>query len=219
MGSFLKRVLSSSRIISLTLKFRKRKDFLFITVPTHTLILLESFASLACTLGLLRWSSGKESTCQCRRHKRLGTQSGSVSGVGRSPGEEMATHSSILTWRIPWTEEPGGLQSIGPQKSWTQLNTDTHTCLCLNQSLWPEEMGNVDGSGMIHSFPYSGQALKLAHWPQALLSKEEGMDAEQEQTAKQHTFPLLKPITWYRILIKYSLSHHHYLNWAQIFKM
>ena len=27
----------------------------------------------------------------------------------------MATHSRILTWRIPWTEEPGGLQSMGPQ--------------------------------------------------------------------------------------------------------
>ena len=29
--------------------------------------------------------------------------------------EEMATHSSILAWEIPWTEEPGGLQSIGSQ--------------------------------------------------------------------------------------------------------
>ena len=29
--------------------------------------------------------------------------------------EEMAAHSSILAWRIPWTEEPGGLQSIGSQ--------------------------------------------------------------------------------------------------------
>jgi len=29
--------------------------------------------------------------------------------------EDMATHSSILAWRIPWTEEPGGLQSIGSQ--------------------------------------------------------------------------------------------------------
>ena len=28
----------------------------------------------------------------------------------------LATHSSILAWRIPWTEEPGGLQSMGPQK-------------------------------------------------------------------------------------------------------
>ena len=29
----------------------------------------------------------------------------------------MATHSSILAWEIPWSEEPGGLQSIGSQKS------------------------------------------------------------------------------------------------------
>ena len=33
--------------------------------------------------------------------------------------KEMATHSSILAWRIPWTEEPGGLQSMGSRKSWT----------------------------------------------------------------------------------------------------
>ena len=31
--------------------------------------------------------------------------------------EEMAIHSSILAWEIPWTEEPGGLQSVGSQKS------------------------------------------------------------------------------------------------------
>ena len=33
--------------------------------------------------------------------------------------KEMATHSSILAWRIPWTEEPGGLQSMGSQDSGT----------------------------------------------------------------------------------------------------
>ena len=36
--------------------------------------------------------------------------------------KEMATHSSILAWEIPWTEEPGGLQSRGSQKSWTWLS-------------------------------------------------------------------------------------------------
>ena len=36
--------------------------------------------------------------------------------------EEMATHSSILAWEIPWTEEPGRLQFMGSQKSWTQLS-------------------------------------------------------------------------------------------------
>ena len=30
--------------------------------------------------------------------------------------KEMATHSSILAWKIPWTEEPGGLQSMGSQR-------------------------------------------------------------------------------------------------------
>ena len=30
--------------------------------------------------------------------------------------KEMATHSSILAWRIPWTEDPGGLQSMGSQR-------------------------------------------------------------------------------------------------------
>ena len=41
---------------------------------------------------------------------------GSIPGSGRPPGEGMATHSNILAWRIPWTEEPGGLWSIGPQR-------------------------------------------------------------------------------------------------------
>ena len=55
-------------------------------------------------------TSGKEPTYQCRRHKRC-----------QSPGREdpleegMATHSSILAWRTPWTEESGGLQSTGLQ--------------------------------------------------------------------------------------------------------
>ena len=38
---------------------------------------------------------------------------GSLPGLERSPGGGMAAHSSILAWRIPWTEEPGSLQSIG----------------------------------------------------------------------------------------------------------
>ena len=37
--------------------------------------------------------------------------------------KEMATYSSILAWRIPWTEEPGGLQSMGSQKGQAQLRT------------------------------------------------------------------------------------------------
>ena len=42
---------------------------------------------------------------------------GSIPGSGRSLEKEMATHSSILAWEIPWTEELGRLQSIGLQES------------------------------------------------------------------------------------------------------
>ena len=50
-------------------------------------------------------SDGKESACNVG-------DLGSVPGSGRSSGERKATHSSILAWRIPWTEEPGGLYRI-----------------------------------------------------------------------------------------------------------
>ena len=36
--------------------------------------------------------------------------------------KELATHSSIMSWEIPWTEEPDGLQSMGSQKSQTLLS-------------------------------------------------------------------------------------------------
>ena len=52
------------------------------------------------------------------------TQESSIRSLGQDyPLEEkMAIHSSILAWEIPWTEEPGGLQSIGSQKSPTQVS-------------------------------------------------------------------------------------------------
>ena len=41
---------------------------------------------------------------------------GSIPGLGKSPEKEMATHSSILAWEIPWTEEPGGVTIHGVAK-------------------------------------------------------------------------------------------------------
>ena len=51
---------------------------------------------------------------------------GSIPGSGRSPGAGNGNSLSILTWKIPWIEEPGGLQSVGSQESQTRLST--HTC-------------------------------------------------------------------------------------------
>ena len=43
-------------------------------------------------------------------------EGGSILGQEDPLGEGMATHCSILTWRIPWSEEPGRLQSMGSQR-------------------------------------------------------------------------------------------------------
>ena len=60
--------------------------------------------------------SCKEFACQCRRCEF-------DPWVREYPQEkEMATHSSIVAWEIPWTEEPGGRQAIGSQKCQSRLS-------------------------------------------------------------------------------------------------
>ena len=54
-------------------------------------------------------SDSKESACNAG-------DVGLIPGLRRSPREGNDTHSSILAWRIPWTEEPGGLQSMALQR-------------------------------------------------------------------------------------------------------
>ena len=73
--------------------------------------------------GLSRWLSGKESICQCRRQ----VDKNSIPGLERSPGKAMATYFSILALKIPWTEEPGGLQSMGVTKRRDYTPRGTHT--------------------------------------------------------------------------------------------
>ena len=65
-------------------------------------------------MGFPGGSDKKESACNAG-------DLGSVPGLGRSPEKKMATHSSILAWEMPQTEKPGRLQSMGWQKSWTQV--------------------------------------------------------------------------------------------------
>ena len=61
------------------------------------------------TKELLWWLSGKESTCKAG-------DMGSIPGWRRFLEEGMTTYSSILVWRIPWTEMPGRLQCLGSQR-------------------------------------------------------------------------------------------------------
>ena len=60
-------------------------------------------------MGFPHSSVGKESACNAG-------DLGWIPGSGRAPGEGMAPYSSILSWRTPWIEEPGGLQSTGLQE-------------------------------------------------------------------------------------------------------
>ena len=67
------------------------------------------------------------------------TQVRSLRGQEGPLEKEMATHSSILAWRIPWTEEPGGLQCMGSQKSRTRLcnyTTSLASPAPAQQGLW-----------------------------------------------------------------------------------
>ena len=53
------------------------------------------------------WLSSKKPACQCRKHRRRGFDP----WVGEIPWRRRAAHPRALAWRLPWTEEPGGLLS------------------------------------------------------------------------------------------------------------
>ena len=73
-------------------------------------------------IGFLHPLSGEESAYNAG-------DSGSIPGSGRSLEKGMAAHSSFLAWRIPWTEELGGLQSMGLQSQTGVKRPSTHTAI------------------------------------------------------------------------------------------
>ena len=70
-------------------------------------------------VGFPHSSVGKESACNAG-------DLDSIPGSGRSPEKEMAIHSSIIAWKIPWTKEPGGLLSMGSQELDTTERLNHH---------------------------------------------------------------------------------------------
>ena len=102
------------------------------------------YSSLPCEVGSLALEDMKKNPPTDAGDMR---DASLIPGSGRSPEEEVATHSSILAWRIPWTDEPGGLQSMGSQKTRTRLRRLTLISplrsLTRLQALRPQE-----GSGM-----------------------------------------------------------------------
>ena len=82
-------------------------------------VLMKTLNSLMMVQGLSRWLSGKGASLVAQTVNRLSalwdTRIQSL-GLEDSLEKEMATHSSTLAWKIPWTEEPGRLQSMGSQR-------------------------------------------------------------------------------------------------------
>lgn len=73
-------------------------------------------------MGFPGGASGKKPACQCRRCKRCRFDAWQEDPLEKG----MATHSSILAWRIPWIEESAGLQSMGSQRVGCYEATNTH---------------------------------------------------------------------------------------------
>jgi len=95
--------------------------FFFIRVYMQSILFIH-------LMGFPGGAVGKVSACQCRRCKKWGVQS---LGQGDPLEKGMATYCSILAWKIPWIEEPGGLQSMGSQKvgqDWAHTHTSDTLC-------------------------------------------------------------------------------------------
>ena len=78
---------------------------------------------------------------------------GSIPGLEDPLEEGKATHSNILTWRTPWTEKPGRLQSMGSQRQtrlkW--LSMHAHSPGSVQKSLWDQTSLTAEGSGPVSS--------------------------------------------------------------------
>ena len=109
---------------------------------------------------------------------------GSIPGVGRSPGEGNGTpHFSILAWRIPWTEEPGRVQSMGLQRVGT-TEPLTHTHMNNPQQNIKEKYRPRRTPGWAGSYHWGCGSQRVDVWaePQHQAAVMEGLLEDVQQT-------------------------------------
>ena len=122
-----------------------------IDIIITTIIFIPEYGSS----GLPWWLSSEESVCNARE---VG-YGGSIPGLGRFPGEEHPTHSSILSRKLPWTKELGKLSSMGSQ-SQTQLKQ-------LSKHAWEGQTGFLEGSLASWDFPSTTFPWGCSTWRNA----------------------------------------------------
>ena len=125
----------------------------------------QAWGKIFAPLGLLGGSDGKESACNAG-------DLGSIPGLGRSPGEGVATHSSILAWRSPWTEEPGGLDPwsgkiLHAVEQLSPCTTAVETCALEPGSHWSPPVleptsATREATAVRSPCPITGEQLLLA---------------------------------------------------------
>ena len=121
---------------------------------------------------------------------------GSVCGSGRAPEENVATHSSILAWRIPRTEEPGGLRSIGSQRlrhNWSDLSTRILTTFLMTAKLGDSSSSQSPSYSQWTLHPYGMSSSSLQFPNTQLYFGFSGVKAWLWWLSKQtFFFPLFK---------------------------
>ena len=86
----------------------------------------------------------------------------------------MATHSSILAWRIPWTEEPGGLQALGSQRVGHDLATKTRAecsvgaAACTGQALTEVCAERTFMFFLLDTLHIAGEGKQILGWQKSL---------------------------------------------------
>ena len=147
-------------------------------------------------------ASGKGPTCQCRKCKRHGLNG----SLGREDPLEkrMATHSSVLVWRSPWTEKPGRLQSIELQRVSYNCSESAHTDKTLIK-----QKGLKRWASRVPTLAWHLQLL-----PAACYLKEGGLIVTpyniistngkkiKKQTGREK--PVLEPLSDFRWLLKWG---------------
>ena len=143
---------------------------------------------MSLSLGLPRRLGGRDSACNAGHAGDLG----SIPGQEVPVEEEMATYSSTLAWSIPWTEEPGELQSVGSQRVRPDLATEhRHT-----QAWASRRRGRKEEVRVSHCGPWTCLLMWSSHW----LAKypltsfpgngpDEGSELERRQTVNIRISP------------------------------
>ena len=110
--------------------------------------------------------------------------------------EGMATHSNILAWRIPWTEEPGGLQSMGSQESDTTLRLNNNNEHGSQLKRYKRVVGEESSIPATHP---ERRAQRPGDGKEGLEASEEFLKSVLNLWATSLSFPgpLLRPLPWH----------------------